>query len=495
MKKRYSITTHFTFIMIALVTGTVALCWFLNNIFLEGFYSWKKQNALLEGMSVIETAAEEGKIHSSESAVTFEKICTNNNISMLILGQDGTIVWTSARDIEPLKSQFFLLFNAGGKEPESKILMSNDNYMIEEQKDERTESEYLTLWGSLPDGNLIIMRTPLASIRASVIASNEFLTYIMIVALISAVAVAVMAGRNISGPLVELTSIAKRMVELDFNAKYKMRKHVNEIDVLGSSMNQLSEELESTISELKSVNNELRRDIQRKEEIDEMRKEFLANVSHELKTPLALIQGYAEGLQESVTDDEESRNFYCEVITDEARKMNHMVKKLLTLNELEWGQESVTMERFNITELIQGLVTSNHIRLEQNGIHITAPQEEVYVWGDEFKVEEVLSNYLSNAIHHVDDKKRITISYTHMKDVVRISVFNTGKNIPPEDIPHIWDKFYKVDKAHTREYGGSGIGLSIVKAVMESMNQAYGVVNHKDGIEFWMELDNGSNNS
>ena len=178
-------------------------------------------------------------------------------------------------------------------------------------------------------------------------------------------------SRGISTPILELTDISKRMTELDFEAKFSpRRKHQNEIDELGEHFNRLSNTLETTISELKSANNELKQDIQKKTEIDEMRKDFLSNVSHELKTPLALIQGYAEGLKEYINDDAESRDFYCEVIMDEADKMNQMVKKLLTLNQLEFGNEIVKMERFDVTELINGVVNSSGILLCQNDIQV-----------------------------------------------------------------------------------------------------------------------------
>ena len=152
----------------------------------------------------------------------------------------------------------------------------------------------------------------------------------------------VYVSEKIARPIVQMTQISKKMTELDFTAKYEADPDsMTELDILGQHMNQLSEKLESTISELKTANNELKKDIERKEQIDEMRKEFLSNVSHELKTPLALIQGYAEGLQECINDDEESRAFYCDVITDEAGKMNQMVQKLLTLNNLEFGNGTI----------------------------------------------------------------------------------------------------------------------------------------------------------
>ena len=153
----------------------------------------------------------------------------------------------------------------------------------------------------------------------------------------------------------------------------------------------MSETLEETISELKTANVSLQQDIEKKEQIDEMRKEFLSNVSHELKTPLALIQGYAEGLKECINDDAESRDFYCDVIMDESEKMNHMVKQLLTLNQLEFGNDTVEMTRFDITELIDGVIQSASIMAAQKQVNIEFYREgPVYVWGDEFKVEEVI---------------------------------------------------------------------------------------------------------
>ena len=185
--------------------------------------------------------------------------------------------------------------------------------------------------------------------------------------------------------------------------------------------------------------------------------------------------------------------FYCEVIMDEADKMNQMVKKLLTLNQLESGNETITMERFDVTELIRGVLHSVDILIGQSSITVTeCPAEPIYVWADEFMTEEVVTNYLSNAIHYAGGKKEISIRCREQEKNVRISVFNTGDPIPEEDIDKIWSKFYKVDKARTREYGGSGIGLSIVKAIMDSFHQRCGVINHEDGVEFWFELEKGN---
>jgi len=490
---KHSLTLQYTGTILGMVAGTVLLCWFLNNTFLEDYYIYNKKNAMMEGFATINAKSESGMLDSAGFDMGFSKICENDNIAILIFSADGTVVRASVNDTDALKFQFMdvLLLDSKGRSTE--VLERTNSYFLEKQVDERHQSEYLVLGGTLADGNLILMRTALESIRESVWISNRFLAYVGILAMILSAIISIFASRKIAEPILELTEISRRMTNLDFNIKYH-GKGENEIDQLGEHINQLSQTLESTISELKSANNELQIDIKKKTQIDEMRKEFLSNVSHELKTPLALIQGYAEGLSECVNEDASSREFYCEVIMDEADKMNQMVKKLLTLNQLEFGNDMVVMERFDLTELILGVIQSSSILLEQKRIHLTFHTDQpMYVWADEFKVEEVMTNYLSNAIHHTEELGRIDIKYTQMEDYVRISVFNTGRQIPKEDLERIWIKFYKVDKARTREYGGSGIGLSIVKAIMDSFHRSCGVINHTDGVEFWFELDTKSN--
>ena len=339
------------------------------------------------------------------------------------------------------------------------------------------------------DGSQFLLRSPVESMRESASISNRFLLYIGSVLIVVSILLIWYFSKRITDPIRELARLSDRMADLDFDAKYTSGGS-NEIGELGENFNRMSEKLESTISELKKANNSLQKDIEQKDKLEKMRNEFLGNVSHELKTPIALIQGYAEGLKEGVNEDAESREFYCDVIMDEASKMNQMVKNLLTLNQLEFGDEDIVFERFNLTALVKGVLQSMEIMADQAGAKIMLhTEEDIYAWADEFKVEQVVRNYVSNACHHVSGDMVIEVKMVQKDGKVRISVFNTGNPIPEADAPHIWDKFYKVDKAHTREYGGNGIGLSIVKAIMKSFNQEYGVKNYDNGVEFWFELD------
>lgn len=486
---KYSIKRQFAGIFGLLMVGTILFCWFINNTFLERYYMKDKQKALLETYQVLNRASNEDKIGTDEFDIEFQKICGRYNVSFILLDAKSKTLKTSTPDYSTLSRRLLNNLFEQNYEDNDRLLQKGEKYEMQIATDDRINTDFLEMWGVLDNGNLFLLRCPLESIRESVNLANRFLAYVGFgAAIVSAVIVLIISGK-ITKPIKELTEISERMIHLDFEAKYT-GKSKTEIALLGQNINELSCTLEQTISELKSANNELQRDIEKKNKIDEMRKEFLSNVSHELKTPIALIQGYAEGLKEGISDDEESRDFYCEVIMDEASKMNNMVKKLLTLNQLEFGNDNVTMERFDIVSLIKNYLQSAEILCRQKDVKVIMKEyQPIYVWADEFMVEEVFGNYFSNAMNHVADDKVIDVKLLVKEKTVRISVFNTGEPIPEESISHIWEKFYKVDKARTREYGGSGVGLSIVKAIMDALNREYGVENYNNGVEFWFELE------
>lgn len=486
---KYSIKKQFAGVLCLLMVGTLVLCWFINSTFLENYYIENKQKVLMNTYNYMNSASNEGKIGTEEFDIEFQKICARNNISFILLDAETQTLKTSEDDREMLSRR--LLDNLFGNVNYGNIHMleKGDNYELKIALNDRTKTEYMEMWGVLDNGNLFLFQNPLESIEESVNLTNRFLAYEGVFAAVLSIILGLWISGKIAKPIMELTQISERMIHLDFEVKYSGNSKT-EIALLGHNINELSYTLEKTISELKTANNELQRDIEKKNEIDEMRKEFLSNVSHELKTPIALIQGYAEGLKEGINDDDESRDFYCDVIIDEAAKMNIMVKKLLTLNHLEFGNDAITMERFDIVSLIKNYIQSSEIFTRRKEISVRMEEgEPIFVWADEFKTEEVFMNYFSNAINYVLNEKIIDVKLRKIENRVRISVFNTGNPIPEESLPHIWEKFYKVDKARTREYGGSGIGLSIVKAIMESMGQEYGVRNYDNGVEFWYELE------
>lgn len=485
---KHSIRTQMIVTYVGLLVG-ILVAWLVINVkFLEPYYVSNKEKAFVQMFDELNSAIEEDTIEEKESSENIRQLAEKNNLAFLVIDEENDRVITNVREMDMMRNQLFgyLLDQA---QKDSKVLESTDEYQINQSHDPWNKTDYIEMWGTFENGSRFLIRSPLESIKESAAISNRFLVYIGCTMLVICVLFIWYFSKRLTGPIQELAVLSERMANLDFDAKYTSGG-TNEIGNLGANFNKMSEKLESTISELKCANNKLLQDIEKKEKFESMRTDFFGNVSHELKTPIALIQGYAEGLKEGVNDDPESREFYCDVIMDEAAKMNQMVKNLLALNQLEFGSDDVEFERFDLTAVIGGVLQSMDILAQQDDVKVLFRQKDpVYVWADELKVEQVIRNYVSNAFHHVNEEKVIEVKITVSADKAHVTVFNTGTPIPSEDIGRIWDKFYKVDKAHTREYGGNGIGLSIVKAIMESLHQQYGVKNYDNGVEFWFELD------
>lgn len=295
-------------------------------------------------------------------------------------------------------------------------------------------------------------------------------------------------------PIEELDKIARNIAKLDFSKNYELLGTDDEIDNLGKSINELSKELKNIIVKMKKDNIDLEKDIEKKSKIDEMRKQFISDVSHELKTPISLIQGYAEGLVENVNTDDESKDFYANVILDEANKMDKLVKRLLELMKLEYEERNFNDQNFDIVELIDEVIKISNVKIKEENIEVIFDEKDpIYVFADDFYIEQVLTNYFTNALKNVkevNNKKqiKITIKKSDEQAKVRISIFNTGSNISEENINRIWNRFYKVDCSRNRA-NGTGIGLALVKAIMSKYNNNYGVKNLQNGVEFYFELN------
>ena len=497
MKLKYSIRRQITALFIALLAFILGGVLVINSGFLVSYYLSHKTEELVRTYKEIDRTLQTGSLTDLAVLKTILVRTERGDIDLGVVDSSGKAQISTMGQDDPRFTQMVGEIFTRNISSED-ILRKDSNFTVYRSKSQGisgSDVEYLKMWGMFSDGSWFVMQSPLASIQESASLANRFLIYLGGVGIILGGVLIWLFSRRITQPVMQLAGLSQEMANLNFDARYTGTGR-DEIGVLGSNFNKMSEQLEKTISELKRANNQLQMDIEQKEKIEEMRNEFLGNVSHELKTPIALIQGYAEGLKEGINDDPESREFYCDVIMDEADKMNHMVKNLLTLNQLEFGADEVQFERFDIVGLVRGVIASCEILIQQAGASVDfVADEKLDVWADEFKTEQVIRNYLTNAIHHVENEKRIEVRIRKEGKNAHISVFNSGRPIPEEDLPKLWDKFYKVDKAHTREYGGNGIGLSIVKAIMEAFHQKYGVRNFDNGVEFWFELDADTENT
>lgn len=510
-----SLRTRLVIIFAGMLILTIGIIYLANIVLLPSFYQANKVNQMQGAYSRIVNLCHDidwnsvSDVEKNQVYDQLDVLGSNTNVSIYIVqirvypesGDIAELVYVYPMDTDRLQQVTRLQLSKYVKsiyfdEPlgdNCEVMNQTANYAMYKVYDDRVDSNFIELTGKMPDDYWIYLRSNYQSIQESASVSNQFMMYMGLMVVIIGIFVMFFVCNQYTKPILRLASYAQNMQKLNFSTRYKDERD-DEIGVLGDSMNALSDKLEETISELKTANNELQLDLQRRSEQEQMRQEFLANVSHELKTPIALIQGYAEGLQENINDDPESREFYCEVIVDEADKMNNMVKKLLSLNQIEFGNGQVHLEHFDLNSVIQSVVSASEILFKQKGVQLCYQKsdEPLMVWADEYMIGEVVTNYVSNALHHVKYDHKIEIKTSQEGDHIRTSVFNTGDPIPEEEIEKIWTKFYKVDKARTREYGGNGIGLSIVKAVMEAHNQKFGVKNYDNGVEFWFELDRKS---
>ena len=460
----------------------------INSIVLEKFYIYSKTATIKQVYQKV------NDYYNTENTnvdlkTELKKIAYKNNFDILIKTDTNLIIFTSDREF--LSSTYIL---KDINEIKSKSIEENETKInVKVTTDEVNNISYMFLTGILDNGYVLYIRMPISPIEESVKISNTVLLMIGGITLVVAGIIASFISRKFTNPILQLNDIANKMAKLDFSKKYRITDTEDEINELGRSINTMSDKLEATIKELQKNNIELEKDIEEKSKIDEMRKQFISDVSHELKTPIALIQGYAEGLIENVNSDEESRKFYAEVILDETNKMDKLVKQLLELMKLEYGKREFDNEKFNINELINEVLRKCSVMINEKNIKVYFENKEpIYVYADEFYMDQIITNYLTNAIKHaeeVEKETKIEIKVEKVSNKIRVSVFNTGENIPEEDLQRIWGRFYKLDSSRNRQDGGSGIGLALVKAIMNNYQNEYGVKNKKNGVEFYFDMD------
>jgi len=480
------------FFTMCIIIVTILLCLIVaNNVVLETFYIHSKTNTVKQVYQSINHYYRNNTGNSIDSEL--KRIAFNNNFDIYIKTDEDVYIFNTGRDFYSTLSRLNNIeeLNRSGHN----VIYQDSNVVIRKVNDTNNNINYLLLSGTLCNGYTLYIRIPVVPIEESVQISNKVLICIGAITILISAIIASYVSKKFTSPILELKDIANKMAKLDFSQKYNLAESEDEMNELGNSINIMSDKLERTIKQLRENNIELEKDIEEKSKIDEMRKQFISDVSHELKTPIALIQGYAEGLIENVNTDEESKKFYAEVILDESNKMDRLVKQLLELMKLEYGKREFDNQKLNIIELTNEVIRKCYVMIEEKQIHIQfSNKDPIFVQADEFYIEQVITNYLTNAIKHcniVEGRKQIEIRIGKNREngKVRLTVFNTGENISEENMERIWGRFYKIDSSRNREDGGTGIGLALVRAIMNNYQNNYGVMNKDDGVEFYFELD------
>ena len=460
----------------------VLMSWMLNTNYLEKYYIHQKKN-LLTG-----TARHIDQVYSGspeDMLLDLETAESMASMNIIIVDQTKQIKYISFNrrlPNQPNDRSLGLIMEGVG------VLKERGSF-IEVTRDPRLNADNLNLVYRLQNGDILILTTPLTAIQVNAAIANRFFLYTGLLTLVIGGMASFWFARRFTRPIVEMNAIAQHMACLDFSKKYQVSGD-DELGELGKSLNSLSDQLHKSITELQDANARLRAEVEQERRIDEMRREFISNVSHELKTPLSLIQGYAEGLTVDVVEDEADRRYYCEVIMDEAAKMDKLVRDLLELSQMESGSFTLEKQPFDASLLLDQVLAKYEPLFSEKGIQPRVGKSDAqWVYADSIRAEQVLVNYLNNALNHIDQTGILEVSMSERDGKVHISVFNSGPNIPAEALDKIFTSFYKVDKARTRAYGGTGLGLSVVRAIQEMDHNGYGVINRENGVEFWFEME------
>lgn len=304
-----------------------------------------------------------------------------------------------------------------------------------------------------------------------------FAAVVILVALLSYIFIIM-----VSRPLIHINEVAEKIAHLDFSERLKVNSS-DEIGSLSNSLNIMSDNLRISLEELQQHNQKLKEDIERERQIENMRKEFISGVSHELKTPLGIMKSYAEALQDGI--GKHKQPYYAEVILDEVDRMDALVRDMLEISKLQSGIYQLQFAPvdlnsliLNIVERLESLISEKSIRCE-----IIAQSKTVIAWADEDKIEMVINNLLSNAIRYGREGGIIKVYLRTNESGLGcyVGIENDGDAIPEEKMPMIWEKFYRLESSRNKDNGGSGLGLAIVKNILELHEAAYGVNNLPEG--------------
>jgi two-component system sensor histidine kinase VanS len=343
----------------------------------------------------------------------------------------------------------------------------------------------LLFLGKLPDGRLLLIEKPYGVVYESSRIAQQFIIISGIgTLLMGSVLIFYLSGR-LTKPIIRINEAAKEIANLNFGSKVYIPSK-DEIGALGSSINLISDKLSQSLQELIEANEKLREDIEKERKLERMRRRFVSNVSHELKTPLSMIQGYADGLKHNIAKTPEEARYYCEVIIDESEKMSHLIKDLLDLSAYESGIFRIVKSNFDLGELVKETVYKFKTVLEGKNVGLAIEERDrCTIYGDKLRIEQVIRNFMSNAGRYVDRNGTIRIRFDKAPSGVWLSFFNSGQGIAEEEQKNIWASFYRIE---SDKGAGTGLGLAIVKAIAEMHGGSCGVYNTEGGVVFWIEL-------
>lgn len=422
-----------------------------------------------------------------------------SNIQIVITDEQDKIIFNN-RTIPPEMSKTLSHdLHENGDATQSKtnknsIPISKDKYSSEpaiyQFKGKDNSMELMMLTGIINYNNSNVYVTFFSQVESISIASNLFTlinVIISLIILIISIIVLIFFAKKISTPIQKCCDVAEKIAQMDFTVKADEDYSLTEINQMAKSINIISDKMNTAVDNLNRANQYLSDDIEKQKSMEKMHREFISNVSHEMKTPLCLLMMYTDGLKNNINSVD--KDFYCDTIIEESAKLDSMVKSLLEISSVSSGLLKMNLVKINLSTLCHKVIKSMNIVFDEYEL-TTDIKENIFVMADEYYFEQVISNYLRNAVSHTKEHNRISVKLFEQNSDTIFSVFNQGENIKPDDIDNIWDEFYMGNKSRTKDAENhSGLGLYIVKTICNAHNAKYKVENQNNGVEFSVHIE------
>jgi len=451
--------------MMALVVMVLILLWLFQIVFLENFYIPMKIDDVIAKATTVSQLLAEGK--SQDFAEQMDALAYDNNMSIELLDLEGKSAYQNSSTIA---GQMSMMKNSSRVQVYEEALTGQE--VVLPLTHPRFGNVFMLIGVPVYTGDqlsgVLLLNLPIAPVQDTTFILQRQLVYISLILLAAALLLSFLLARSFSRPLLDIDKVAQRMAQGDFSARLAVPQQ-DEIGNLARTINYLGQQLS---------------------QIDQLRKDLIANVSHELRTPLSLIRGYAETLRDVTGNAPDKREMQLGIIIAESDRLSIMVDDILHLSQLQSGQLPLKVGSFRIDDLISQVAQRFALLSNQSGVQIVLQHSGGgMVSADPARIEQVLYNLINNAFTHTGQGGTITVSSYENRGKVRIEIKDTGGGIAKEDLPHIWDRYYKVEN-HGVASVGTGLGLAIVKTILEAHEAAYGVDSTKGVMTtFWFELD------
>lgn len=443
----------------------ITFLWFFQVIFIDTYYEWHKTNEINVMAKVVKNTYGKDSFENILNEIYYKRgICIEiNDLDSIIYSTDNMNRGCLVEKYNPSLTFY-----------KEKFMNSNKKNITYKVTNEQLESQTLVYGIKLDNTTYAFLNTSIDPIDSTIVILKNQLIIVTGIVLVLSFVIGFYISKKLSNPITSLNKSAKRLASGDYNITFDNSSDIEEIDELANTLNSAKDALSKN---------------------DELRRELMANVSHDLKTPLTMIKAYAEMVRDISYKDKDKREENLNIIIEEVDRLNLLVGDILDLSSMQSNITTLKKEEFDLIELINTILNRYKIyTITENYIfNFITNKDKLLIYADKKKMEQVIYNLVNNAINYTGEDNTVTIKVTDNRKNVKVEIIDTGKGIKKEDIDKIWNKYYKSDKSHKRNMVGTGLGLSIVKNIFVLHDYEYGVIskkNHGSNFYFYIKKEN-----